>query len=67
MERRLCGHCHELVGTYEPIVVQRSDDGVRHGSLVTLRDVLDEPGSAVLHRHCYQALGIRERRSEPDG
>ncbi len=50
-----CGHCGDVLGVYEPIVIV-AEGSVTHTSRVALGDSLPA-GSGWFHRDCWVSLG----------
>lgn len=55
MERLLCAHCQDVIGSYEPIVVRLADGRTLTGALGTLKSELAAHGGTAVHQACHQA------------
>lgn len=51
-DNRRCAQCGEVIGIYEPILVAFDDGTMCEGSLLTVAEELDHPGTAILHEAC---------------
>lgn len=65
MDPLRCAYCRDVIGAYEPVRVLLRDGTDRRGSLVTLREMLQAPGSAALHDHCYGAFAKCGKEGRP--
>jgi hypothetical protein len=51
-DKKRCAQCGEVIGVYEPVLVAFDDGTMCEGSLLTVGDALDRPGTAILHEAC---------------
>jgi hypothetical protein len=65
VDRRRCAYCDEIIGVYEPVRVMLVDGSELIGSMLTLGEQLQTPGSCALHDRCYDAFA--RRRAEATG
>jgi hypothetical protein len=64
VERLVCAHCGDVIGSYEPIRVVLADGSDRHVGMLTLSAVLALSGSLALHEGCHPALGAERAQRE---